>query len=108
MKPQFLLDALRGKTSLAKVFWLYGLGGSVGYSFLRWIFEPRSPVAVAVYLVGGLGLGLLQCAMLWQCAYNSRVRFLGSVIRAGVICGSVTLPLLLYDMLKNPRAWIAS
>jgi hypothetical protein len=106
--PRFLVDALNGKTSLAKVFWLYGLGGSVGYKVLGWILEPTSPVAAAIYLLGGLGLGFLQCAMLWQCAYNSRVPFLGRVIRTCIIVSLLTLPLLLYDILKNPQAWIAS
>ena len=51
--PRFLTDPLRGKASLAKAFWLYGLGSSVIYKIVGWIAEPQSHVGVVIYLLGG-------------------------------------------------------
>jgi hypothetical protein len=67
---------------------------------LPWVWTPTG---LLIYTVVGLVIGALQSAMLWQCAFNTRYRFLGRVTRLCVIVGLLTTPLALYVMFKYPE-----
>src|SRR5215469_16567620 len=96
MWPRWLTDALSGKISLARAFWVYGLGVSLVYSCLEFLIDEQNVTALVVYLVVGLALGVVQTIILWRCAKNSRYRFLGGLIRAGTIFGLVLVAIALY------------
>jgi hypothetical protein len=100
---QRLTDPFRGRTSLSRVFWLWGCGLSLGYAILGWAFEPRSPMAIFIYLLAGVVISLVQSAVFWQCAFNSRFRSLGILTRVGVILGLLTVPMILYVAFKYPE-----
>lgn len=102
MWPRWLTDALSGKTSLARAFWVYGVGVSVLYSLLGLLVDEANVAALAAYLAVGLGLGVVQTIILWRCARNSRHRFLGGLIRALTIIGIVLTAIVLYLFLMNP------
>ena len=106
MWPRWLTDPFSGKTSLARAFWLYGLGGSIAYSLLVWLF-PETPAGFAVYTSLGIALGTLQSVILWRCAPNSRSAFLGRLVRAAVIAGLIMVPLMLYLLFTNPEALLS-
>ena len=91
-----LTDPLRGRTPLRRVFWVYCVLVSVVYSALGLLIDPLNVTSVRVYTVLGLAIGVVQCIMLWQCAYNSRSRALGVWVRISVILGLLMIPLLLY------------
>jgi hypothetical protein len=91
-----LTDPLQGRTPLRRVFWVYGVGVSVVYSFLGLLVDPLNATSVRVYTVLGAAIGVVQSIMLWKCAYNTRSRALGRWVRVSVVAGLITIPLLLY------------
>ena len=106
MWRRYFADPLRGKASLSQVFWLWGCGASVAYAVVGLLLQPSGPTGITLYTAGGLALGLLQSAMLWQCAFNSRFRSLGVLLRVTVILGLLTVPLMVYMMVKYPELLI--
>jgi hypothetical protein len=104
MWPQWLTDPLTGKTSLARAFWLYGLGGSILFSALGALLSPESTLGVALYFAAAIVLGLLQSFILWRCAFNSRSAFLGGIIRASVVGALIGLSIAVYLIFRNPVA----
>ena len=103
MWPRWLADPLAGKTSLARAFWLYGLGGSLVYSVIGWLV-PVTPAAFTTYIAIGLALGILQSVILWRCAPNSRSAFLGRFVRAAVIVGLIMVPVMFYLLITDSGA----
>jgi hypothetical protein len=94
--PSWLTDALSGKASLARAFWIYGFGVSVAYSLIGAFIDVQSPLALAIYFALGLVLGLVQTVILWRCAYNSPSKFLGRLVRTAIVVGIIMVPLMLY------------
>lgn len=102
MWPRWLTDALSGKLSLARAFWIWGVGVSVAYSLIGVFIDVERTLALTVYLVLGLALGIVQTVILWRSASNSRSKFLIRLIRAVVIVGLIVTALTLYLVLTNP------
>jgi hypothetical protein len=100
--PRWLTDALTGKLSLARAFWVWGVGVSVGYSLIGAFIDVEHTLALTVYLVLGLALGVVQTVILWRSASNSRSKFLIRLVRAVVIVGLIVTALTLYLLLTNP------
>jgi hypothetical protein len=100
--PRWLTDALTGKLSLARAFWVWGVGVSIGYSLIGAFIDVEHTLALTVYLVLGLALGVVQTVILWRSASNSRSKFLIRLVRAVVIVGLIVTALTLYLLLTNP------
>jgi hypothetical protein len=100
--PRWLTDALTGKLSLARAFWVWGVGVSVGYSLIAAFIDVEHTLALTVYLVLGLALGVVQTVILWRSASNSRSKLLIRLVRAVVIVGLIVTALTLYLLLTNP------
>ena len=96
MWPSWLTDALSGKASLARAFWIYGFGVSVAYSLIGAFVDLQSPLALSIYFALGLVLGLAQTVILWRCAYNSPSKFLGRLVRTAIVVSIIMVPLMLY------------
>jgi hypothetical protein len=94
--PRWLADALGGKTSLARAFWLYGLGVSVVYSLIGLLVDAENVFGAVAYVLFGVALGVLQTIILWRCADNSRSRLLGRLVRATMIFGLIVAALMIY------------
>ena len=101
MRPRWLADALSGKVSLSRAFWVYGLGISVAYSLIGLLIDIQNPLRVTVYLLVGAALGVLQTIILWRCAYNSRSRFLGRLVRIAMVFGLIMVAVMLYVLFTN-------
>ena len=101
MWPRWLADALRGKPSLARAFWLYGVGISVVYSLVGLLISTRNLFVATVYLLFGIALGVLQTVVLWRCAYNSRSRFLGKVVRTAMVASLILLAIVVCVLFIN-------
>lgn len=101
MQPRWLADALSGKVSLSRAFWVYGLGISVVYSLIGLLIDLQSPLGVTTYLVVGAALGVLQTIVLWRCAHNSRSGFLRRLVRAALVFGLVMVAVMLYVLFTN-------
>lgn len=96
MRPQWLADAWSGKVSLSRAFWVYGLGVSVIYSLIGLFIDIQNRLGVLLYLLVGAALGVLQTVILWRCAYNSRSRFVGRLVRTAVVFGLLVAVVMLY------------
>ena len=102
MWPRWLADALRGKLSLGRAFWLYGVGISVVYSLVGLLIDTQNLLVATVYLLFGIALGVLQTVVLWRCAYNSRSRFLGRLVRTAMVASLILLAIVLCVLFINP------
>lgn len=104
MWPKWLTDALSGKVSLARAFWLYGLGVSVGYSVIGAFIDLTHSVAVTIYVVLGLVLGVVQTVILWRSAKNSPSKFLARLVRVLVIVGLLMIAVMIYLLYTGSAA----
>ena len=104
MWPRWLTDALSGKVSLTRAFWLYGLGISVAYSLIELFINAENQLVAALYMLVGLALGILQSIILWRSANNSRSKFLGRLVRTGIVLGFIALAIVLYELHEFERA----
>jgi len=91
-----LRDPLEGKTSLAKVVWVYGLLGSLLYGALELFLDPTNELEMRVYSVGGLLLTAYVSVATYRCAGNSSSKFWGRMARVSAVASMVLLPLLAY------------
>jgi uncharacterized membrane protein len=105
--PRWLSDAWSGKDSLARAFWIWGIGVSVVYSLIGALIDVEHPVVLTVYLAFGLALGVLQTVILWRCSSNSRSTFLARLVRTTVIVGMIMVMLVLYVLLTNPSVLLS-
>ena len=101
MWPRSLADALRGKPSLARAFWLYGVGLSIVYSLVGLLIGTQNLFVATVYLLLGIALGVLQTVVLWRCAYNSRYRFLGKLVRTAMVASLILLAIVVCVLFIN-------
>jgi hypothetical protein len=89
-------DPLRGKTSLAKVFWLYGLLGSVLVSAIGLAFDSSNVFAMRSYSVFGLLFSVYVTIATYQCAGNCESKFLAQFVRISAVISLVLLPVFAY------------
>jgi hypothetical protein len=99
--PRWLADALRGEPSLARAFWVYGVGISVVYSLIGLLIDTQNLLVATVYLLFGIALGVLQTIVLWRCAYNSRSRLLGRLVRTAMVSSLILLAIVLCVLFIN-------
>jgi hypothetical protein len=101
VRPRWLADALSGKVSLSRAFWVYGVGISIVYSVIGLLIDIQNLLGVTVYLLVGTALGVLQSVILWRCAYNARSRFLGRLVRTAMVFGLIMVAVMLYVVFTN-------
>ena|SRR5450755_1225412 len=104
MLAHALLDPLQRRTSLARVFWLYGLGGSTAYITVGWLLGPFNFTGAWIYTILGVCVGALQSVMLWRCAFNCSSKPLGRLVRTSVVVGLVLVPAMIYFVITQPVA----
>jgi hypothetical protein len=106
--PQWLTDALKGKVSVARAFWVYGLGVSVVYSLLAGFIDIENRPAMVAYLLLGLAVGVVQTVILWRSASNSPSKFLARMIRTALVVGLIILvPVTLYLLFTDPASLLS-
>jgi len=88
-------DPLQGKTSLSKVIWLYGAGGSLLVSALG-LLLPGNEFARRGYVVGGLVFSVYVTLATYQCARNCRSKALARFVRICAVLSLVLLPVMAY------------
>jgi hypothetical protein len=99
-----LLEPLQGRTQLWRVVLIYGLGVNCALSLAALPFQPLQSTTLWLFLAIGLIVGLYQLFALWQCAYNSRFRPLGSIVRACVAVSILAVPLFIYIFVTQYQA----
>src|ERR1700694_4590763 len=92
----FLKEPLQGKTSLSKVFWLYGLLGSVLVSALGLVIDSSNELALRIYMVLSLLFTVYVTVATYQCASNCQSKFLARLARISAVISLVALPVFAY------------
>lgn len=93
---QFLKAPLEGKTSLSRVFWLYGIVGSLLYGALEFFLNPENLLVMRLYTIGGLIYTVYAIVGTYRCADNCKTRWVAQSARIGAIISLLLLPLLTY------------
>jgi hypothetical protein len=89
-------EPLQGKTSLAKVFWVYGVLGSVAVSAIGLLFDPGNEFARRAYVVFGLLFSVYVTIATYQCGVNCRSKAMTRFVRISAIITLILLPVLAY------------
>jgi hypothetical protein len=92
----FFAEPLQGKTSLTKVFWLYGVLGSVLVSALGLGVDPANRFATRAYILFGLLFSVYVTVATYRCAGNCRSKILAGFIRFSAVVSLVLLPVFAY------------
>ena len=91
-----ILDPLQGKTSLTRVFWIYGVLGSILVSAFGLFIDSGNEFATRLYLVLGLVFSIYVTVATYQCAGNCRSKFLARLVRVSAVISLVLLPVFAY------------
>jgi hypothetical protein len=87
----------QGKTSLATVFWGYGLLGSVLVSALGACIDPGNDVAMWAYTAFGVAFSVYVTVATYRCADNCKSVFMARLVRVStVVSVIVVVPAFLY------------
>jgi hypothetical protein len=92
----FLKEPLEGKTSLSRVFWLYGIVGSLLFGSIELFLNPENQFVMRVYSILGLFFGLYVTLATYRCAKNARSPFVARLVRVCAVISIVLLPVLTY------------
>jgi hypothetical protein len=92
----FLKEPLQGKTSLSKVFWLYGLLGSILVSALGLALDTGNELVMRIYTVLSLLFSVYVTVATYQCASNCRSKILARLARISAVISLVALPIFAY------------
>jgi hypothetical protein len=90
-------DPLQGKTSLSRVFWVYGMLGSVLVSAIGVFLASSNDFIQRAYTVFGIAFSVYVTVATYQCAGNCRSKILAGCVRVStLIAVFVLLPLCAY------------
>jgi hypothetical protein len=91
-----LRDPLQGKTSLGKVFWRYGILGSLLVSATGLLLDPENRPLMRMYAVFGLVFSIYVTVATYRCAGNCRSAGLARFVRVSAIISLAAIPLFAY------------
>jgi hypothetical protein len=92
----FVEAPLQGKTSVSRVFWLYGVVGSLLYSCLEFLIDPGNSGLLRVYTLGGALLTLYVIVGTYRCAVNCRSPSMARFVRVSCVISLLLLPVITY------------
>jgi hypothetical protein len=89
-------DPLQGRTSLSKVFWVYGVLGSVVVSAIGLAVDPGSRFATRIYAVFGFIFSVYVTVATYRCAGNCQSNSVARFVRICAVASLVLLPVFAY------------
>lgn len=89
-------DPMRGRTSLSKVVWVYGLLGSVVYGALELLVNPGDVFATRLYSMVGLLFSIYVTVAIYRCADNGSSKFCARAARVSAVLSLLLLPVIAY------------
>ena len=98
---QFLQEPLQAKLSVSRVFWLYGVAGSLVYGCLEFFIDPGNTVQMRLYTVGD---GLYSAYVIvgtYRCAVNCATVGMARFVRISCVLSLLLLPVLTYVELSG-------
>lgn len=103
----FLEEPLQGKTSLSRVFWLYGVVGSLVYGAIELFIDPGNELLMRIYVIGGLIFSVYVTIATYKCAANCKSPSLARLARISAVITLVLLPVLTYLDLSGALSLLA-
>src|ERR1700728_1274000 len=91
-----ITDPLQGKTSLSKVFWVYGVLGSILVSAIGLVFDPGNEFAMRFYILFGLLFSVYVTVATYRCAGNCQSKSLARLVRISAVISLAALPVFAY------------
>jgi hypothetical protein len=98
---RWIMDPLRGRTTLGRVVGWYGIVGSLVYSAFGLFIDVESVRVMQAYTIGGLIFTVYVTVATYQCAGSMRSSFGKSVVRVSAILTLALLPFLAYLALSG-------
>lgn len=95
-------EPLQGRTPLWKVVWVYGFAVSLAYAGLGLVLPLENAGVSRTYTWIGFLIGLYQLIGLWKCAFNSRSRTWGVLVRISVVASLLLIPVCIYLFATQP------
>jgi len=92
----FFKDPLLGKTTLSRVFWLYGVLGSLLYGAIELFLDPENAVLMRIYMIGGVIITAYVIVATYRCAGNCKSPAVARVARISAIISLLLLPVFVY------------
>ena len=93
---QFVQAPLQGKLSVSRVFWLYGVVGSLVYGLLEFFIDPANAFLIRLYTVGAYAYSAYVILGTYQCAVNCRTARMARFVRISAIASLILLPVFMY------------
>jgi hypothetical protein len=93
---EFFEAPLQGKVSVSRVFWLYGVVGSLIYGLLEFLIDPGNVFVTRLYSIGGLLLTVYVIVATYRCAINCKTAWMAKLVRISCIASLVLLPVFAY------------
>jgi hypothetical protein len=97
----WVMDPLRGKTTLGRVVGWYGIVGSLVYSAFGLFIDVESQRAMWVYTAGGLVFTVYVTIATYRCAASMRSSFGRNFVRISALLSLALLALLTYLALSG-------
>jgi hypothetical protein len=93
---QFFRAPLQGKLSVSRVFWLYGVVGSLLYGCLEFIIDPSNVFLMRLYAIGGFLYSAYVIVATYRCAVNCKTESMARFVRISCVISLLLLPVLTY------------
>ena len=93
---EFVKQPLEGKTALSRVFWLYGVLGSLLYGSLELFLNPENQFVMRAYTILGFIFTVYVIVGTYRCANNCKSPWAARTARVGAVISLLLLPLLVY------------
>jgi hypothetical protein len=93
---EFIEAPLLGKISVSRVFWLYGIVGSLLYSSLEFLIDAGNTLLLRLYTLGGALLTLYVIVGTYRCAVNCRSPGMARFVRVSSVISLLLLPVITY------------
>ena len=93
---QFVQAPLKGKLSVSRVFWLYGIVGSLAYGLLEFFIDTGNAFLIRLYTVGAYAYSAYVIVGTYQCAVNCRTAGMARFVRISAIVSLILLPIFMY------------
>jgi hypothetical protein len=93
---EFFEAPLQGKLSVSRVFWLYGIVGSLVYGLLEFLIDPGNVVLMRLYSIGGMLYTVYVIVATHRSAVNCKSQRMASFVRISCVASLLILPLIAY------------
>jgi hypothetical protein len=93
---EFFEAPLQGKMTVSRVFWLYGIVGSLVYGLFEFLIDPGNVFLMRLYSIGGLLYTVYVIVATHRSAVNCKTQRMASFVRISCVASLVLLPFIAY------------